>query len=170
MIKIIVETLSSEEAVSMSGPPQLARIGDNMASSVEELDQSVIEILDSSEIEGTLNGQDADDTFESVETADDESDTTWNQNQVNSNWSSDDASDAHFCNKDESSATFCSNMFEGCAFVLESIEPKSYQEALNCLYNEKCIDSMDSEMLSLEKNQTWNLVDLPKGRKVIDNK
>lgn len=129
-----------------------------------------IEMLETRQFDDTINGQSADDTYQSVETVDDESDLTWNPDPDDSNWTSDDASDANYCHTGESSKSFWSSMMEGCAFVMESSEPKSYQDAIQCLDNEKWIEAMDSEIASLEKNHTWNLVDLPDGRKVIDNK
>lgn len=128
----------------------------------DQSDQSIIELLDSSDSDETTVGNLTD---QSVETSDDIDDPTWNPDPDDLS----DTADANFCHG-ESSESFWSNMMEGCAFVLESIEPKSYQEAMNCLDCEKWMGAMNSEISSLKKNHTWDLVNLPKGRKVIDNK
>lgn len=57
----------------------------------------------------------------------------------------------------------------GYAFVA-SREPKTLHEALQSDDSDNWKDAMDSEIQSLEKNQTWQLVKLPQNRKVIDNK
>lgn len=130
-------------------------------------EQSVVEISDSSDFDETavnINGQGIDDTIQT--TYNETDDPTWNPDD--SNWTSDE-SDANFC-RTEPGKSYWSNMIEGCAFVHQFREPKSYQEAINCPENEKWIEAMDSELSSLQKNHTWSLVDLPEGRKVIDNK
>lgn len=50
---------------------------------------------------------------------------------------------------------------------IESEEPRSYEEALRSKDAEKWNAGMDDEMHSLEKNGTWRLVYLPKGKKAI---
>lgn len=57
----------------------------------------------------------------------------------------------------------------GHAFVAGS-EPKNYNEALESVESSKWKEAMDDEFRSLVKNQTWQLMKLPEGRKVIDNK
>ncbi len=49
-------------------------------------------------------------------------------------------------------------------------EPKSYEMALKCDDSAEWKEAMDDEFNSLIENQTWDLVDLPKNRNVIDNK
>ena len=46
-------------------------------------------------------------------------------------------------------------------------EPSSVKEAFNCNENEKWKTAMQSEMNSLDKNNVWDLVELPKDRKPI---
>ena len=43
-------------------------------------------------------------------------------------------------------------------------DPIHFEEAIN---DKKWIDAMDEEMNAIEKNKTWELVDLPKGKEVI---
>lgn len=50
---------------------------------------------------------------------------------------------------------------------IECEEPRSYEEAMRSKDSEKWNAGMDDEMNSLEKNKTWFLVDLPKGKKTI---
>lgn len=47
------------------------------------------------------------------------------------------------------------------------LEPKTYKEAISCDKKEKWIAAMKEEMSSLEINRTWDLVNLPVGRKPI---
>jgi hypothetical protein len=55
--------------------------------------------------------------------------------------------------------------------VDSSYEPATYSEAIACSDREKWIaampDEMQSEMQSLEKNCTWDVVPLPKGKKPV---
>lgn len=46
-------------------------------------------------------------------------------------------------------------------------EPKTYKEAMNSSEREKWLQAIDSEINSLKDNKTWELVELPKGRKAI---
>ena len=46
-------------------------------------------------------------------------------------------------------------------------EPSNYSEAVSCEDSEKWMFTMQEEMESLHKNKTWNLVKLPKGKKVV---
>lgn len=59
---------------------------------------------------------------------------------------------------------------EGYAFVAECYEPSSYHDAIKSACSEKWKIAMDEEINSLHKNKTWKLVDLPDGRKLIDNR
>ena len=61
---------------------------------------------------------------------------------------------------------------EGESFLCASIdvdEPASYQEAITSPNSEKWIVSMKDEIDSMAKNDVWELVDLPPGRKAIGN-
>lgn len=49
-------------------------------------------------------------------------------------------------------------------------EPINYKKALESSDSIKWKEAMDDEFNSLMENQTWTLVDLPKNRRVIDNK
>ncbi|RVW79759.1 Retrovirus-related Pol polyprotein from transposon TNT 1-94 [Vitis vinifera] len=49
-------------------------------------------------------------------------------------------------------------------------EPRSYKEAMESKDSKKWLSSMDDEMASLRKNQTWELVPLPEGVKPVDCK
>ncbi|RVW85315.1 Retrovirus-related Pol polyprotein from transposon TNT 1-94 [Vitis vinifera] len=49
-------------------------------------------------------------------------------------------------------------------------EPRSYKEAMEIKDSKKWLSSMDDEMASLRKNQTWELVPLPEGVKPVDCK
>ena len=48
-----------------------------------------------------------------------------------------------------------------------SVEPSTYTKAVNCDDSRKWMIAMQEEMESLHKNDTWNLVRLPKGKKVV---
>ena len=45
---------------------------------------------------------------------------------------------------------------------IQAIEPINFREALNHKKSEEWITTMEEEMLSLEKNKTWILVDQPR--------
>ncbi|RVW53628.1 Retrovirus-related Pol polyprotein from transposon TNT 1-94 [Vitis vinifera] len=49
-------------------------------------------------------------------------------------------------------------------------EPRSYKEAMESKNSKKWLSSMNDEMASLRKNQTWEIVPLPKGVKPVDCK
>ncbi|RVW64151.1 Retrovirus-related Pol polyprotein from transposon TNT 1-94 [Vitis vinifera] len=49
-------------------------------------------------------------------------------------------------------------------------EPRSYKEAMESKDSKKWLSSMNDEMASLRKNQTWELVPLPEGVKPVDCK
>ena len=53
---------------------------------------------------------------------------------------------------------------------IEREEKRSYKEALESKDSSKWLSSMDKEILSLRKNQTWELVPLPEGVKLVDRK
>ncbi|KAG8502990.1 hypothetical protein CXB51_000989 [Gossypium anomalum] len=46
-------------------------------------------------------------------------------------------------------------------------EPSNYSEAVSCEESEKWMFAMQEELESLHKNRTWDLVKLPKGKKVV---
>jgi transposase InsO family protein len=46
-------------------------------------------------------------------------------------------------------------------------EPKTYKQAIQCTEKEKWILAMDEELKSIQDNNTWTLVDLPKYRNAI---
>ena len=52
-------------------------------------------------------------------------------------------------------------------FVLQDAEPESYDEALQSERRKNWTEAMQSEMSSLNENETWTLVQLPDGRKAI---
>lgn len=46
-------------------------------------------------------------------------------------------------------------------------EPSTYSEVVSCKYLGKWMITMQKDMKSLHKNKTWELVKLPKGKKVV---
>jgi len=54
------------------------------------------------------------------------------------------------------------------ALVIETGKPNSYREAIKADNHGKWITAMEQEMESLDRNQTWTLVDLLKDSKAID--
>jgi hypothetical protein len=54
--------------------------------------------------------------------------------------------------------------------LLDNDEPVNYEEAMMSPDSGKWQDAMKSEMGSIYENQVWTLVDLPDGRKAIENK
>ena len=53
------------------------------------------------------------------------------------------------------------------ALFTDDGEPSCFQEAIDCDENAKWKMAMKEEMDSLEKNEIWDLVELPKDRKVV---
>ncbi|WVY90442.1 hypothetical protein V8G54_035956 [Vigna mungo] len=49
-------------------------------------------------------------------------------------------------------------------------EPQSFVEAMEMKDKEKCLQAMEEEMQSLKENQTYDLVELPKERRALQNK
>lgn len=49
-------------------------------------------------------------------------------------------------------------------------EPTSYENAMKSEQKQSWIDAIDDGVNSIVKNGTWRLVDLPPGKKVIDNR
>ena len=50
---------------------------------------------------------------------------------------------------------------------MKAEEPNSYKEVIEMGDSDKYVIDMEHEMESLERNQTWDLVNLSKGFKVI---
>lgn len=50
--------------------------------------------------------------------------------------------------------------------VVDNI-PSTYTKAIQSLENNRWLGAMEEEMQSLEKNKTWKLAQLPKGKKAI---
>ena len=48
--------------------------------------------------------------------------------------------------------------------------PRSYREAITSPLKEQWESAMQDELMSIEENNTWKLVELPKGRKALDTK
>ena len=57
-----------------------------------------------------------------------------------------------------------SDVYQSCEFALFASEPQTFEDAAKENVWGK---AMDEEIASIEKNQTWELVDLPNGRDVI---
>jgi len=53
------------------------------------------------------------------------------------------------------------------ALVTEAGDPACYRDAIEADDHDKWVTAMEQEMESLERNETWSLVDLPKGSKAI---
>jgi hypothetical protein len=51
--------------------------------------------------------------------------------------------------------------------VIDDGIPYTYKEAVQSVESAKWKEAIDEEMKSLHKNQTWDLVQLPKGKKTI---
>jgi len=54
--------------------------------------------------------------------------------------------------------------------VPEGVEPSTYTEAISCPSSPNWILDMQEEMESLQKNRTWELCELPKGRRALTAK
>ena len=50
---------------------------------------------------------------------------------------------------------------------INSFEPTTCQETIFCSEAEEWMMAMNKEMKSLQKNQTWDLIELPKGRQAV---
>ena len=50
---------------------------------------------------------------------------------------------------------------------INSFEPTTCQETIFCYEAEEWMMAMNKEMKSLQKNQTWDLIELPKGRQAV---
>ena len=49
-------------------------------------------------------------------------------------------------------------------------EPESFEEAKENTHSRKCLSAMQDEMDSLHENHTYELVELPKGKRALRNK
>ena len=54
--------------------------------------------------------------------------------------------------------------------MTDSGEPECYEEAMQVETRKKWEQGMNEEMNSLVRNQTWDLVELPIGKKKLQNK
>ena len=54
--------------------------------------------------------------------------------------------------------------------LLDNDEPTNYEEAMMSPNSNKWLEAMKSEIGSMYENQVWTLVDLPDGRKAVENK
>ena len=54
--------------------------------------------------------------------------------------------------------------------LTEGGEPESYEESLKDVHQEKWMEAMQDEIKSLHENHTFDLVQLPKGRRALKNK
>jgi hypothetical protein len=54
--------------------------------------------------------------------------------------------------------------------MASEFEPKTYEEAIECQNSSRWIKAMTEEIAAIEENDTWELVDLPRGRKAIGSK
>jgi hypothetical protein len=61
---------------------------------------------------------------------------------------------------------FCSNF----ALSITDDDPINVKEGVDLEDENLCKKAMDEEMAALDKNEAWDLVELPTGRNLIDNK
>ena len=54
--------------------------------------------------------------------------------------------------------------------LIEQDEPTNYKEAMEGLESEKWLEAMKSEIGSMYDNKVWTLVEIPEGRKAVENK
>ena len=54
--------------------------------------------------------------------------------------------------------------------LVEHDEPANYKESMEGPESEKWLEAMKSEIGSMYDNQVWTLVDIPDGRKAVENK
>ncbi len=116
---------------------------------IEDIDTSTIDLTSDTSNESILSTHSDDPTW--IPTDSDESDSTF-QSLIAMN----------------TSELF--TMSIGSAFVTEYKEPSSLESALVSSDSDKWIEAMEEEYRCLEQNKTWELVELPANRKVIDNR
>ena len=75
-------------------------------------------------------------------------------------------------NRKKSPVTRYGNPVTHCIYVnyVNVNVPNTFEEAIKCNEYKKCQKAMDSEIKSLEKNDTWQIVDKPKDKNIIDVK
>ena len=56
------------------------------------------------------------------------------------------------------------------AYDVINLEPSSYEEAMECKDSRRWLGAMEEEFQFLLKNQTWELIERPKGKKIVDCK
>ena len=54
--------------------------------------------------------------------------------------------------------------------LIEQGEPTNYKEAMASLESEKWLEAMKSEIGFMYDNKVWTLMDIPEGRKAVENK
>ena len=54
--------------------------------------------------------------------------------------------------------------------LIEQDEPTNYKEAMASLESEKWLEAMKSEIGSMYDNKVWTLMEIPEGRKAVENK
>lgn len=54
--------------------------------------------------------------------------------------------------------------------LLDVDEPRTFKEAMRSSHSTQWRDAVDEELRSLDKNKTWQLVELPTGKRVIESK
>ena len=54
--------------------------------------------------------------------------------------------------------------------LVQHDEPTNYKEAMEGPESEKWLEAMKYEMGSMYEHQVWSLVDIPEGRKAVENK
>ena len=54
--------------------------------------------------------------------------------------------------------------------LIDEREPESFEEAKNDTHRRKWSSAMQEEMNALHENHTYELIELPKGKKVLRNK
>lgn len=62
------------------------------------------------------------------------------------------------------------NIAQGYAFVAKSYEPDTFEQAMKCSERKIWQKAIKEEINSLQKNETWQLVERRKNKKNIDNR
>jgi len=58
--------------------------------------------------------------------------------------------------------------YDNSAFFVIEYDPVNFKEAVESQNSEKWIEAMNNEMESLQQNETWSLVKLPKDRTIVN--